>query len=88
MAVANADIGYPHVRYAYLFFLNKLRSVYFTCYINITDNFSYEICQSVMDTFIDPTGDETPTEAQTIIDPLIVVEPIEAQTTVVRVVFW
>ena len=41
-----------------------------------------------MDTFIDPTGDETPTEAQTIIDPPIVVEPIVAQTTVVRVVLW
>ena len=59
-------------------FLNNLLSVvYFTCYTNITDNFSYEICQSVMDTFIDPTGDETPTEAQTIIDPTIVVELIE-----------
>ena len=33
-----------------------------------------------MDTFISPTGDETPTEAQTIIDPPIVVELIEAQT--------
>ena len=39
-----------------------------------------------MVTFIDPTGDETPTEAQTIIDPPIVVEPIEAQTAVVCVV--
>ena len=70
-------------------FLNNLLSVvYFTCYTNITDNFSYEICQSVMDTFIDPTGDETPTEAQTIIDPTIVVELIEAQTMVVCVVLW
>ena len=70
-------------------FLNNLLSVvYFTCYTNITDNFSYEICQSVMDTFIDPTGDETPTEAQTIIDPPIVVELIEAQTMVVCVVLW
>ena len=70
-------------------FINNLRSVvYFTYYPNITNNFSYEICQSVMDTFIDPTGDKTPTEAQTIIDPPIVVEPIEAQTTVVRVVLW
>ena len=42
----------------------------------------------MMDTFIYPTGDETLTEAQTIIDPSIVVEPIEAQTAVVRVVFW
>ena len=41
-----------------------------------------------MDTFIDPTGDETPTEAQTIIDPTIVVELIEAQTMVVCVVLW
>ena len=70
-------------------FINNLRSVvHFTCYTNITNNFSYEICQSVMDTFIDPTGDETPTEAQTIIDPPIVVEPIVTQTTVVRVVLW
>ena len=70
-------------------FLNNLLSVvYFTCYTNITDNFSYEICQSVMDTFIDPTGDKTPTEAQTIIDPPIVVELIEAQTMVGCVVLW
>ena len=41
-----------------------------------------------MDTFIDPTGDETPTEAQTIIDPPIVEELIEAQTMVVSVVLW
>ena len=51
-------------------------------------NFSYEICQSVMDTFINPAGDKTPTEAQTIIDPPIVVELIEAQTIVVHVVLW
>ena len=47
-----------------------------------------QICQIVMYTFINPTGDETPTEAQTIIDPPIVVERIEAQTAVVRVGLW
>ena len=41
-----------------------------------------------MDTFINPTGDEIPTEAQIIIDPPIVVELIEAQTIVVHVMLW
>ena len=66
--------------------INNLPSVvYVTCCTDITDNFSYELCQSAMDTFVDPTGDKKPkiiliTEAKTIIDPPIVVEPTEAQT--------
>ena len=32
--------------------INNLPSVvYVTCYTDITDNFSYELCQSAMDTF-------------------------------------
>ena len=64
-----------------LLFINNLPSVvYVTCCTDITDNFSYELCQSAMDTFVDPTSDKKPTEAKTIIDPPIVVEPSEAQT--------
>ena len=63
--------------------INNLPSVvYVTCYTDITDNFSYELCQSAMDTFVDPIGDKKPTEAKTIIDPPIVVEPTEARYTV------
>ena len=63
--------------------INNLPSVvYVTCCTDITDNFSYELCQSAMDTFVDPTGDKKPTEAKTIIGPPIVVEPIEAQTII------
>ena len=62
--------------------INNLPSVvYVTCYTDITDNFSYELCQSAMDTFVYPIGDKKPTEAKTIIDPPIVVESTEAQTT-------
>ena len=57
-------------------------AVHVTCNTNIIDNFSYEICHSVMDTFIDQIGDIKPTDAQTIIDPPIVVEPIDGQTFV------
>ena len=54
--------------------INNLPSVvYVTCYTDITDNFSYELCQSAMDTFVDPIGDKKPAEAKTIIDPPIVV---------------
>ena len=61
--------------------INNLPSaVYVTCYTDITDNFSYELCQCAMDTFVDPVGHKKPTEAKTIIDPPIVVEPTEAQT--------
>ena len=39
--------------------INNLPSVaYVTCYTDITDNFSYELCQSAMDTFVDPIGDK------------------------------
>ena len=63
--------------------INNLPSVvYVTCYTDITDNFSYELCQSAMDTFVDPIGDKKPAEAKTIIDPPIVVEPTEARYTV------
>ena len=63
--------------------INNLPSVvYVTCYTDITDNFSYELCQSAIDTFVDPIGDKKPTEAKTIIDPPIVVEPTEARYTV------
>ena len=55
--------------------INNLPSVvYVTCYTDITDNFSYELCQSAMDTFVDPIGDKKPAEAKTIIDPPIVVK--------------
>ena len=57
-------------------------AVHVTCNTNIIDNFSYEICHSVMDTFIDQIGDIKPTDAQTTIDPPIVVEPIEGHTFV------
>ena len=57
-------------------------AVYASCYTRISDNFSCGVCQSVVDTFIHPTGDEKPTEAETIIDPPIVVEAIEAQTVI------
>ena len=61
--------------------INNLPSVvYVTCYTDITDNFSYELCQSATDTFVDPIDDKKPTEAKIIIDPPIVVEPNEAQT--------
>ena len=40
--------------------INNLPSVvYVTCYTDITDNFSYELCQSAMDTFVDPIGDKS-----------------------------
>ena len=58
----------------------ELFKTYVTCYTDITDNFSYELCQSAMDTFVDPIGDKKPTEAKTIIDPPIMVEPTKAQT--------
>ena len=65
----------------HLLSINNLPSVvYVTCYTGITDNFSYELCQSAMDTFVYPINDKKPTEAKTIIDPPIVVEPTEAQT--------
>ena len=35
---------------------NLLPAVHVTCNTNIIDNFSYEICHSVMDTFIDQLG--------------------------------
>ena len=63
--------------------INNLPSViYVTCNTNITDNFSYSVCQSVMDTSIDSIGDEKPAEPQTITDPPIVVQPVEAQTII------
>ena len=61
---------------------NLPTAVHVTCDTNIIDNFSYEICHSVMDTFVNHIGDIKPTDAQTIIDPPIVLEPIEAQTII------
>ena len=59
---------------------SQIASIGHICCTDITDNFSYELCQSAMDTFVDPTGDKKPTEAKTVIDPPIVVESTEAQT--------
>ena len=67
---------------------NLLSVVYVTCYTNITDNFSYELCQSAMDTFVHPIGDKKPTEAKTIIDLPIVVEPLRHKIMVICPLWW
>ena len=56
--------------------INNLPSVvYVTCYTDMTDNFSDELCQSAMDTFVDLIGDKKLTEAKTIIDPPVCPSP-------------